>query len=180
MTDAQALIMTHRRAWQYTYFLLAGLAAIPALLGLFIIPPDPPKWDIDRRIDWIGGALITTGLSLLTFAITQGGLVDGEWSVPCGSPSPPLPQAGRSLMISDVPALFAVSILFILAFWAWEKYLTSRTSCPPLVDLAIFTKHGYKVTSVLLVLFAAYNAIGVSFSISIFEETELLRRANDC
>lgn len=35
------------------------------------------------KIDWIGGFLVTSGLSLFMFSLTQSGVVEGGWSVPC-------------------------------------------------------------------------------------------------
>jgi hypothetical protein len=37
------------------------------------------------RIDWIGGFLVTSGLSLFMFSLTQSGVVEKGWSEPCKS-----------------------------------------------------------------------------------------------
>jgi len=37
------------------------------------------------KIDWIGGFLVTSGLSLFMFSLTQSGVVEKGWSEPCKS-----------------------------------------------------------------------------------------------
>jgi hypothetical protein len=50
----------------------------------------------------------------------------------------------------------------IAMFGVWQDRVKKLYSFPPLVDLAIFTRHGWKVTAVLLSSFSAYTAISVS------------------
>ena len=54
-------------------------------LGYFVIPADEQKsiageW---KRIDYLGGGMITGALALLMFSITQGGLATKGWKEPC-------------------------------------------------------------------------------------------------
>jgi predicted MFS family arabinose efflux permease len=74
------------RGWSYLFFLVAGMALIPIVIGYFTIPKDVkrlPGSGVDRRVDWIGGFLVTAGLSLFIFSLVQSGVVPRGWSEPC-------------------------------------------------------------------------------------------------
>lgn len=74
------------RAWQYVFFILAGLSLFPVVGGVLSIPPEPSRKDNgNRRVDWMGAFLITAGLSLFSLALTQSGLVEKGWRTPCKS-----------------------------------------------------------------------------------------------
>ena len=62
----------------------------------------------------------------------------------------------------DIPVVFALSLVLIVVFGIYERHLARHTSRPPIVDLAIFSRHGYKVTAVLALSFSAITAITVS------------------
>ncbi len=73
-----------RRGWQYLYFVIAGVNVVPIIGGLLFIPSESPRTASDNgRIDWIGAVMITIALSLLSFSITQIGLVQDGWKTPC-------------------------------------------------------------------------------------------------
>jgi hypothetical protein len=57
-----------------------------AVLGMLVIPTELEKSrDVSgRAIDWIGAGLATGGLCLVTFSVTQSGLVKGGWKNACG------------------------------------------------------------------------------------------------
>jgi len=76
------------RNWSYLFFVLAGLGAIPLILGYFAMPWDRRALTGSKvpKIDWIGGFLVTSGLSLFMFSLTQSGVVEKGWSEPCKSP----------------------------------------------------------------------------------------------
>ena len=64
------------------------MAAIPLLLTIFFVPPQPVA-NIDKkasfkRIDWFGAFLIGCGIALFLFALTQSGVVSRGWKEPCG------------------------------------------------------------------------------------------------
>ncbi|KAK8870017.1 hypothetical protein IAR55_000587 [Kwoniella newhampshirensis] len=130
------------RAWQYVFFILGGLALFPVVIGWFVIPDEPTKVHVaNRRIDWIGAGIITSGLALFCFSITQSGLVENGWRTPY------------------IPIVFAISVTMIIAFGFWEHYAATRTAVPPLVHLGVFRRHEWKVTSVLVISFFAYIPI---------------------
>ncbi|WVW83432.1 hypothetical protein I302_105452 [Kwoniella bestiolae CBS 10118] len=132
------------RAWQYVFFILAGLALIPIVAGAFVIPHDPPKMltaTTNRRVDWLGAFLITAALSLFSFAITQSGLVENGWGQPY------------------IGACLGISIVMFFVWGFWEKWVVKNTTIPPLVNMSIFSRHQWMVTSILSLSFCGYLAI---------------------
>ena len=49
------------------------------------IPPDAPSQEKDKRVDWLGAALITVGLALITFVLGDGELAPDRWKTSCAS-----------------------------------------------------------------------------------------------
>jgi MFS family permease len=76
------------RGWTYLFYLLGGIAVIPIVIGLLVIPKDDRSLrqvDEDRRIDWIGGFIVTAGLCLFCFSLTESGIAENGWATPCMS-----------------------------------------------------------------------------------------------
>ncbi len=44
---------------------------------------DQPSTELDRRVDWLGALLITTGLVLIVFVLAQGQVAPKQWATPC-------------------------------------------------------------------------------------------------
>lgn len=63
--------------WRSVFWVSAGIGALIGLLALWVVPKDRPK-DHNLKVDWIGGALITSAVTLLTFSLAGGeGAPDG-------------------------------------------------------------------------------------------------------
>jgi hypothetical protein len=65
---------------------------VPIVIGFFVIPKDDAslrRADEDRRIDWIGGFIVTAGLCLFCFSLTESGIAENGWSTPCKSDTIP-------------------------------------------------------------------------------------------
>lgn len=119
--------------WKYLYFVLAGLAAIPTALGLFIIPREPKRsFHVDKRIDWLGGFLITAALCLFTFSITESGIAPQGWGTPY------------------IPALLVVSVVLFAAFCFWEHRVEHKMTLQPIAKLSMFSRDGGKISAVLV------------------------------
>jgi len=52
-------------------YLLSGLTFACLVLGIFAIDEDEPSTEEDRRVDWVGAALITSGLVLIVFVLSD-------------------------------------------------------------------------------------------------------------
>lgn len=109
----------------------------------------------------MGAFLITAGLSLFSFALTQSGLVEKGWRTPCKS-SHILIMRLVSNILSDIPVVLVISILLIVLYGFWEHFVEKKTSIPPLSRLVIFSRRQWKVTAILVVSFFAYVPIAVS------------------
>ncbi|BGP57930.1 hypothetical protein JCM8202v2_005584 [Rhodotorula sphaerocarpa] len=127
--------------WRSVFFVSAGIGGLIALMALFVVPRDGRK-DRSLTVDWIGGAMITSAVTLLTFA-----LADGEGS----------PDGWRTPYI---PTLLAVSVLLFIAFWYHERYLERHTTRPPLMSTTIWFKGRFAVVQLIGALgwssFASY------------------------
>lgn len=69
-------------------FLFAGVSFAWMLLGFFMFEEDEPSAEEDKRVDWIGVALITVGLVLIVFVLSDLPTAPNGWKTPCESTSP--------------------------------------------------------------------------------------------
>ena len=51
--------------------------------GAFSIDPDQPSTEIDKRVDYIGAFLVTAGLTLIIFVLSDGSIAPQGWSTSC-------------------------------------------------------------------------------------------------
>jgi predicted MFS family arabinose efflux permease len=86
-----------------------------------------------NTVDWIGGTLITVGLIILLFALSEGNVVG--WSIPW------------------VPTLIVVSLLVVVAFGYWQHYLETKTDRRPLMKMSIFKNRKFLWANVVMALF---------------------------
>lgn len=153
--SCQKLRLTDRRSWRYIYFVVAGLHVIPIITGLVSIPSDRARENPEnRQVDWLGAGLITVGLSLLLFAVTQAGIVSDGWRTPCKRSKLRLMQSAD--YTPDIPVVFSASIILILAFGFWEHHTECHTLIPPIVKLSIFTRYRWMITTMLAIAFLAW------------------------
>lgn len=128
--------------WEYLYYVLGGIALVPLVLGFFVIPKDPqPEGPVDKRVDWFGGFLITAALCFFTFSITESGIAESGWRTPY------------------IVALLVISILLLVAFGFWERYIENHTSLPPIVKMSMLSRNGFGLTKVCLTAFLPFISI---------------------
>lgn len=84
-SEVNGQLIASPRNWSFLFYVLAGLGAIPLVLGWFAMPWDRKAFTGSKvpRMDWIGGLLVTSGLSLFMFSLTQSGVLERGWSEPC-------------------------------------------------------------------------------------------------
>lgn len=86
MPPAADYAAAHAKRWSNLFYVHAGIGAIPLVLGFIVIPRDTPgrlRAGQDRRIDWIGAFLATSGVTLLLFSLGQSQLVERGFKTPC-------------------------------------------------------------------------------------------------
>ncbi|WWD01485.1 hypothetical protein V866_008429 [Kwoniella sp. B9012] len=76
-------------------------------------------------MDWVGAALIAGGLAMFLFAITDAQNAPDGWKTPY------------------IIAILLLGILCVTTFFFWEHHIANKTSRPPLMQLALWTRaHG--------------------------------------
>ncbi|KAJ7028424.1 MFS general substrate transporter [Mycena alexandri] len=110
--------------WQSPFFLIAGISCLCAFCGFMVIDPDVSSTETDKRVDWLGAFLVTTGLVLLVFVLGQGSLATNGWKT------------------GYIIALLFISVLFLGLFVFWQHYLekNSGTKRPPLMKLSLWSR----------------------------------------
>lgn len=59
-------------SWRAFFYFSAGVACLIIVCAVIFIPADRAVQDSNRSVDWVGAALITSGLVLLTFTLAGG------------------------------------------------------------------------------------------------------------
>ncbi|KAK8198189.1 major facilitator superfamily domain-containing protein [Phyllosticta capitalensis] len=144
--------------WQWVFWIGAMLAALCTVCGVFIIPSPPPPARTDdaaklharSAVDWTGGALVTVGLVILMFALTEGNVVG--WATPW------------------VPTLIVVSLIIIGLFVAWEHHLETRTSKRPLMKVSVFRNARFSAAMAIMFLFFASFSNYLLFATYFFQD----------
>ncbi|KAH7884855.1 major facilitator superfamily domain-containing protein [Phlebopus sp. FC_14] len=131
--------------WRATFFLAAGLAALCLLGGLVSFDADNVSSEMDRRVDWIGATLVTSGLVLIVFVLGQGEIAPQGWKTPY------------------IIALLIVGVILVGIFLAWENHLekvldgpeATKTmwTPPPLMRLSLWTRAKGRMSAMLAIAF---------------------------
>ncbi|KAJ4415041.1 hypothetical protein N0V82_007557 [Gnomoniopsis sp. IMI 355080] len=130
--------------WAWVLWVLAILAALVTMAGFFVIPPPPTTLKaqgatITATVDWVGAILITVGLMLLLFALTQGNVVG--WST------------------FWIPILIVIALLLIALFILWQHRLEKRGGQAPLMKVSIFRNRRFSAAMAIMSLFfGAFNS----------------------
>ncbi|TLS25705.1 hypothetical protein PpBr36_07283 [Pyricularia pennisetigena] len=131
--------ITANVSWVWVFGVTAILAGLLTVAGIFVIPPDEPKSRPARgspaaAVDWIGAILVTFGLFVLLFALTQGPITG--WRAPW------------------IPVLLALSLGIIGAFVYWQNWLEKKGDRPVLVKPSLLKKSkGFGAAMLLMGLF---------------------------
>ncbi|KZT51676.1 MFS general substrate transporter [Calocera cornea HHB12733] len=125
--------------WRAIFFVSAGIGAVVFVLGLLVFPNHPGHYE-DKRVDWLGAFCITASLIFLMFCLGQGEVAPQGWKTPY------------------IIALLILSGVLFSTFIAWEHYVETRLTLPPLVRLNIFKRGNGKLAAILLVAFLIMGA----------------------
>ncbi|KUI68607.1 hypothetical protein VM1G_04702 [Cytospora mali] len=124
--------------WRWVFWVLAILASLVTLAGFFVIPPPPTTLHsqgvkVKATVDWVGAVLITIGLMVLLFALTEGNVVG--WRTPW------------------VPVLIVVSVVIIALFILWQRHLEKTGKRTPLMKISIFENKRFSAGMFIMGLF---------------------------
>lgn len=122
-------------SWKWVFWIFGIVSAISTVASYLVIPlpPHKPEPVMRTTVDWIGGTVITVGLIILLFALSEGNVVG--WST------------------AWAPALIVVSLLLVVAFGFWQHYLETKTPKRPLMKMSIFKNGKFTAANVLMALF---------------------------
>ncbi|KAJ7916039.1 MFS general substrate transporter [Mycena leptocephala] len=111
-------------SWRSPFFMMTGMACFCAIGGFLLIDPDVPSTETDKRVDWLGAFLVTTGLVLLVLVLSQGSLAPNGWKT------------------GYIIALLIVGVLFIVMFILWQHHLEKNEGKgrPPLMKLSLWAR----------------------------------------
>ena len=132
--------------WRGIYFVMAGLAVLPVLGGIFLIEKDVPSEEDDRRVDWLGAFLITSGLVLIVFVLSGGETAPQEWRTPY------------------IIACLVLGVFLTVVFFCWQSYLErvrarspTGNAPPPLVKSSLWTRANGKLAATMAIAFLNWS-----------------------
>lgn len=134
---------------------------------MFSIDPDEPSTETDRRIDWLGALLVTAGLVLIVFVLSDGEIVG--WKTPCMCYHSPF-QSNLHLFTApfpDIIALLILGVLLLVLFLFWQRYLEriqddpnavhSKWTPPPLMRLSIWRRAKGRFAVIMAIAFLNWS-----------------------
>jgi MFS transporter, DHA2 family, multidrug resistance protein len=133
-------LLTHHW-WGWVFLLNVPAAAIGFLAVLALVPES--RAPVRPAIDWLGIICSSGGLAALTYGLIEAG--QHGWSHP------------------NALLAIACGLLLLGAFFLWERRLSRRPGCQPLVDLALFASPSF-TWGVICMTIMTLAMIGVMFT----------------
>ncbi|KAI8995704.1 efflux transporter [Trametes punicea] len=134
------------KTWRSAFWFLTGLSFVCCLGAMVSIDGDFAYDLVDRRVDWIGAFLVTAGLTLVIFVLSDGSIAPNGWKT------------------GYIIAFLIVGVILIGLFVWWEHYLEQchiRQNSgldkwwnpPPLMSVTVWTRANGKLAVVLGIAF---------------------------
>ncbi|GBE89981.1 efflux transporter [Sparassis crispa] len=131
------------KTWRSNFYFLTGLCALVFLGGLLTFDKDEPSTEPDRRVDWLGAFLVTAGLVLILFILSDGSIAPHGWKT------------------DYIIALIVVGVLLLVLYVAWEYFLERMLeepqrrwwTPPPLLKITLLGRAGGKLAVILSIAF---------------------------
>jgi predicted MFS family arabinose efflux permease len=130
-------------SWKWVFVVIALAAFSISAAAIFVIPRSPKRPVLEEgtakaSIDWLGAVLVTVGLLVLLFALTEGNFVG--WSTPW------------------VPVLIVVSLIMIGLFAFWQHRLETAGKLAPIMKVSHFRNLQFSAAMVIMALsFSSFN-----------------------
>ncbi|KAI8995706.1 efflux transporter [Trametes punicea] len=134
------------KTWRSTFWFLTGLSFVCCIGAIMSIDNDVPYGLTDRRVDWLGAFLVTAGLTLIIFALSDGGIAPDGWKT------------------GYIIALLIVGFFLVVIFVFWEHHLEQLHNRheaslekwwtpSPLMSVTVWTRAQGKLAVVLAIAF---------------------------
>ena len=143
--------------WKACMWVMAGMAAIVVVSAYFVFPTDFLT-TTDRRVDWIGAALVTVGLIFIQFSVSAGETAPQGWATWCECSDVCLATTDPI----DIIMLLILGVLLVACFFFWENHVTTKTSRPPLMSPALWTRAHGRLAAVYMIGFVSWMGFVVS------------------
>ncbi|KIK54808.1 hypothetical protein GYMLUDRAFT_48358 [Collybiopsis luxurians FD-317 M1] len=144
--------------WRAIFYFQAGLAFLFVLLGFFCLENDHNTFGrYTKGLDWGGAFLSTAGIALLSYALAD------------------VPSAPHGWLSPQILAPLFLSILLLLAFWAYETYRESRSLSvlmPPSLWSNTSARMG-AITSMVFFGWWSFNCL-MYFATLFYQQVQLL------
>ncbi|EMC99772.1 hypothetical protein BAUCODRAFT_119348 [Baudoinia panamericana UAMH 10762] len=132
--------------WRAGYYICGSITFILFFIGIWSLPPMPvpqteiPKWKrLATEIDWIGGALISTSIALLSYVLAM------------------LSVDLDHIRHASNIALLILSLAFIPAFIYWVHHQEKRNK-PALIPNSIWSNRAFSsMCTMILLVYATIN-----------------------
>ncbi|KAF8621484.1 hypothetical protein AX15_007772 [Amanita polypyramis BW_CC] len=155
------------KTWRSNFYLSAGLTGFYVLIGFLVIDKDLPSTETDRRIDWLGGFLITAGLVLIIFVLSDGEVAPNKWATPY------------------IIACIILGCFFVGLFLLWQWYLErvqnnpnaqySKWTPPPLMKVSLWTRGNWRFSAIMVIALLTWcSFLGWQFWTTIYYQNYLL------
>ncbi|KAI0076343.1 efflux transporter [Panus rudis PR-1116 ss-1] len=130
-------------SWRTMFYVIAGLSVICIIGAFALIERDPLSTEKDKRVDWIGVALITSGLILIVFVLSDGEVAPKQWKTPY------------------IIALLVVGVILSAMFLVWQWYLERlytldeppKWVTPPLMKLSLWRRGNGRFAAMQAIVF---------------------------
>ncbi|KAL0952456.1 hypothetical protein HGRIS_006724 [Hohenbuehelia grisea] len=151
-------------SWRSNFFLSTGLTAMYMLMGVWCIDADKPTTEVDRRVDWIGAFLVTAGLVLIVFVLSDGEVAPDQWRT------------------SYIIALLIIGCFLIGCFLYWQWYLErvqnnpnapySAWTPPPIMKLSLWGRaKGRFAVAMVIALLTWCSFLGWNFWVQLYYQS---------
>ena len=156
--------LTTNYSWRWAFRI--NVVVVPlAIIGAMVFMRRSARSSQRERIDIPGAMLIATGMFLLVFSLSEGGIYG--WVEPLKT----LTVAGRDLWpasrgISVIPVTFAASIVFLVAFVVLERW-KERRGTGPLFEFGQLRHLGFRY-GLMTTLVLAMGQLGFLFVLPVF------------
>ena len=116
---------------------------------------------MDRRVDWLGGILVTAGLVLIIFVLSDGEIAPKKWATSCELSIVVWSNCLLSDNTLDIIAFLILGCVFIGLFILWQRYLEriqdspnaqySKWTPPPLMKMSLFARGNGRFSVIMVI-----------------------------